>query len=287
MLYSKKDEYIYSKRTVYFFSSMLGGFCTSAIFHPLDRGLYLATINHRSFLDLRNFVGPMQGFVANCAQKTCTNGLYFFMQSELRDLFSQYFPKDIPYKREVVQFATGFVAGSGAAILNNPFTSVRYYMWGKDQSCYVSTVKSMWGIGGYKVFVRGTYVSVLRDAIHGCLYEIVRSILFRTAFMQSLQDKLGVGYIVSNIFAASLALTITSPINYVRNIIFQKCPSESEVSIMGEIEYAWNKSTPGIEKNPLLRFNSLFKGGWGIARGAAGIVFAQQVADVSVSQFRK
>lgn len=286
-MYSKSDQYIYSRRTVYFVSSMLGGFCTSAIFHPLDRGLYLATVNHRPFLALQNFVNPMQGFVANCTQKTCTNGLYFFMQSELRDFFNHYLPENMPYRQQAVQFATGFLAGSGAAILNNPFTSVRYYMWGKSHTCYVSTLKIMWEIGGYKVFLRGTSVSLIRDAIHGCVYEIVRSMLFRTALMQNVQNKFGVGYFVSNIFAASLALTITSPINYVRNILFQKCPSVSEVSIMGEIEHAWNTSASADNKNPLLKFNSLFKGGWGIARGAAGIVLAQQVADVTTSQFKK
>lgn len=277
------NEENYTKQRISFTASMFASFSTAAIFHPLDRGLYLSIVNHRNFLNSQNFLSPLQGISVNCAQKTFGNGCYFFLQSELKDYLECNLPEDMQYRQVSKQLITGLGAGSISAILNNPFTSVKYYMWGREKNGYYQSAKEVWMLGGYKAFLRGTLISIIRDSVHGSIYELLRGLVFNTNFMQEFDKNTNCGYLLSNIFAATISLTISSPLNYLRSKRHHTCPSKSGFVYFEEMSKVFKNQVANVNyKSPLENlsiFNNTFKSNWGVARGVAGIVLTQHIAD--------
>lgn len=280
---SNKHEKISKSRElqVNAYSSLVTGFGTSVIFNPWDRALYRSINYSIPFLSKINFTAPFQGLSQCIFQKTFANGVYFFLQAEIMQTIDYHLPENMQYRQKILEFGTGLFAGSIAAIVSNPMSAVKYQTWLNDENRYWQSIKIMWSHGGSGTFMRGVKVSVIRDTITSCSYELIRSCLYNSYLMQKLfPDSNAFNAFFSNLLAATFGTVISSPFNYVRSKQFGTSPNMPEPTtfrLLNDLVKSSGKAVTYTEK--LSFFASEMKVGPNIIRTAAGVAMSQAIFD--------
>ena len=175
--------------------------------------------------------------------------------------------------------AVRFWAGNSAGILNgfllNWVSSIKYRAWGHpDRSFVQSAVRMYQKSGGFGPFFKGSTVTVGRDTIFGGCFAVVQMYVFNL-LQEGDADLPGYRRFCGSILAGSVATILSSPLNYVRNIVYATPPHhtpEKALAILRKLaqETAASK-TPGMYLQSRLRI------GWGIARIALGMAVSYEV----------
>jgi Mitochondrial carrier protein len=130
----------------------------------------------------------------------------------------------VPDNQRLAHFLAGTGAGAVNAIVMNPATAVKYAMWDSRNS-YVQSAVRMWRDGGARPFLKGITATLARDCTFGGVFASLRYKLAAlyaarragTAEQQQQQPSKETAF-VTDLIAAAVATTASSPFNYIRNI---------------------------------------------------------------------
>jgi len=266
-------------------SGAIAGGSTAVLFHPWDRALYTSVKHDRPFLDRANFTTPYRGLTQAVIQRTLSNGLYFFMQKEIKGAIYCALPHTVSNRDSVAQFSTGLLAGSFCGILTNPVSAAKYHSWGSHCSFSKST-QIMWKQGGYKPFIIGMRATVIRDGLYGCIYELARTLLSNLELFNSLSFEPAPIQFICNLLAAAGATVLSSPINYARIKQFSTPLGEVELGVVKTLVALCHESkseTKSVFGHAHFFYQRL-KIGSGTTRAALGMAVGQGFSDV-VNQY--
>ena len=268
--------------SIHLLSSLTASTMNAGLFHPWDRALYLAIANHRSFLHNANFANCWQGLGQTLSQKPLTGSFYYFAQSELDTHLTPFLREQYKLNDSSIKFLIGLGAGSFEAILKNPFSTIKSFMWGQPvkQSFRQSTI-TMYKQGGLKPFANGTAITVARDALWGGFYEVLRYrlriCLSQTASGHTHPDTVK---IASDATAAGTATIICSLLNYARTKKYSTepvCKPPSAIESIGQL-FKEVKAQPGLLTKVSL-FQNRLAIGWGTTRVAVGMALGQYITE--------
>jgi len=268
---------------------IFGGLLQAGVFNPWDRALYLSVSNKRPFLLRENFANPMAGVLQTITQRAISAGLYFPLEEIFTEMLDDLVKshetgggagssRDADVRRST-RFVAGLLAGSSNGLLLNPFSSVKFYYWGKAQCGHESFIQSaveMYRKGGFRPFFVGSAATIHRDLIFGGFYALVRheqALLLRWSGGEAKPSKMrdfGV-----NVLAASVATVLSSPLNYVRVVHYATPP---DIKPVGALEIL-RDLLRSAERRPstyerLSYIQTRLRIGWGTARVGFGMGFS-------------
>jgi hypothetical protein len=271
---------------IYAASSVLTGIITTGIFNPIDRALYLAVVEKRSFLNAANFQAPYQGCFQAMLQKCIFGSLYYISQDALKTTLHPYLVNQLKTPEVFANLSLGLLAGSLNGILSNPMSAVKYTTWGDDNRKYLPTAKEMWKTNRFKPFIRGTRATVYREMAFGSVYEIFRNqlrsqfIAPETAQTTHTSGVLTIGF-ACNTLSAVFATVAASPFNYARNMQY-KVPLQTTAPTVKTILSTAYKEASKERKTVIGKANffaTKFQIGWGTARAGVGMAVGQILFD--------
>lgn len=260
--------------------SLASGAVTGVAFHPWDKALNLATVEHRRFFDPRNFMHPWQGVGQTLFQRTFLGATYFGFQGWMKEKFYPVLREQVGLGETSAQFGVGMATGVGYALSNNWASAIKYNMWGRpDATTFTKTASEMWQKGGHKPFVTGTKATVVRDIKFGAVYEPLRQYL-RKKFAELCPDaKPGAVHFVADMFAATPASVLSGPANYVRNKQYHEALKDSPPGVMDVLKKVADEARELSAKDRIRFFGNRFKVGAGTARLVVGMAAGQYVFD--------
>ena len=159
------------------YCGLLSGVLQSGVFNFWDRALFLSLKENRNFLDKRNFIRPMEGVLQSLAQRAISGGLYF----PLEDIYRFYIQSSGIYSLHFQNVLSGVLAGGTNGLIMNPASIIKYHMWGSDdtnQKTFIQTMKSMYQIGKFKIFLVGGLATLTRDIVFGGIYAFLRQTIY-------------------------------------------------------------------------------------------------------------
>jgi len=241
------------------------GLVTTAILHPWDRALYLSVIHNSPFWSRANWASPYSGLAQTLVGRSISSGLYFPLED----------------------FCTGrlgshVLGGQAAGILNgvllNPLSLIKYQCWGaqEERRSFMSTARQLYTEAGPQVFCRGLLVTVLRDGIFGFCFALRRS------FPSTGEHR---SDFAAGVLCAGAGTALSSPFNYLRNIIYAAKPEarlESPRSKYNFVVEALTELLQGARGEGsflarLLYLQQRFRLGWGTLRVGVGMAMADHV----------
>ena len=273
-------------------SGTLAGIATAGLFNPVDRALYLSVINLKPFLHRANWARPFQGASNALLHRTVSGGLYFAAYDLLKVPVQKWALRrplrhdDTTYDVLVTSFVTGTMAGFVNGVVLNPIAAVKYAAWGSDTSKGLkSFAVSLWNQGGIRPFINGIVPTICRDMVFGGAYATLRFV-----FACKLGTMLHSGDYphversmvapASQFAAAAIATTLSSPINYWRNMQFATkvgCQPVSLVKCMRELKSSIVDAPTTIDS--VRQIGLKLRVGWGTVRVATGMAVGQQLYD--------
>lgn len=238
--------------------ALISGAAQAILFNPIDRALYVRVkFRRKHFLDRRNFERPFQGFMNAAVYRTLVGASYMFWQDSARLCIGRFMPQMFQVETSPVlnSMLIGLFAGSVNGLALNTLQAVKFRMWNSDARGvnFWQTAKHMFKEGGVPIFFRGCVTTMIRDSIFGVVYETLRRMDSWKVFFDNVvtgvskkmpwhqtgdtdtiapppvERHLGAGtceacMFVSNLVAAVLASTLSSPFNYVRSIVYGTPP---------------------------------------------------------------
>ena len=284
------------RRWVPVLSGTLSGIATAGLFNPVDRALYLSVINLKPFLHRDNWSRPFQGASNALLHRTVSGGLYFAAYDLIEAPVQQWVYKRALRKHEkhtydvlVTSFITGTLAGFVNGIVLNPIAAVKYAAWGSDTSKGLQGfAKSLWKKGGIRPFINGIVPTVCRDMVFGGAYATLR-FMFARELGRMLNSGNYPNYAenhgntiapISQFTAAAIATTLSSPINYWRNMQFDTRVGSKPVSLrrcMSELRRSMVEE-PNF-RNRIRQIGLKLRVGWGTIRVATGMAVGQSMYD--------
>ncbi|MBA4697279.1 MAG: hypothetical protein H2069_07825 [Legionella sp.] len=271
-------------------SGLIAGVLCSGLFNPWDRALYLSVKNNRPFLSLDNFKSPYQGLSQAMVQRAFLSGIYFTIQGELNAYVLPLFKDQAKMSDGTARFYTGMLNGIFSGVLTNPISAIKYQTWGQEDASFISSVKEMWRLGGMRPFLKGSLPTMTRDMVFGSTYELMRHFKKTTPQTQDAQqpNKRSYAEFAYNAGAAALATIVSSPFNYVRNVVYATPPNIKPPSIYQALSHLHSESK---QQDNYLKQLSFFQRqlriGWGTARVAAGMAVGQKLVDSTRNELNK
>lgn len=182
------------------------------------------------------------------------------------------------------------LAGTANGLLMNPISSIKYHFWAKtsvQKGNFISVATDMFQRGGFRPFLVGISATISRDVLFGGAFAYFRHELppLYSSAVRSNSSSIGMNasdYIEQKSFftdlaAGLIATTISSPLNYVRNIHYS-CPPDVKADSTGKVlRDLWHSAM--AEKTAFLKFSYLqsrLRLGWGTARVGCGMALASQ-----------
>jgi Mitochondrial carrier protein len=202
---------------------LASGAIQAGVFNPYDRALYLSVQHKRAFLSPANFANPYQGFAQSIVLRMVSSGLYF----PLEEIFMPPAQRFVPDNQRLAHFLAGLAAGGVNAIVMNPATAVKYAMWDSNpKQSYSQSAVKMWRNGGARPFLKGITATLARDCTFGGVFASLRYKLAAlyaahragSAEQQQQHKEPKETAFVTDLIAAAVATTASSPFNYIRNI---------------------------------------------------------------------
>jgi Mitochondrial carrier protein len=127
--------------------------------------------------------------------------------------------------QRLAHFLAGTGAGAVNAIVMNPATAVKFAMWDSNpRQSYCQSAVKMWRDGGARPFLKGITATLARDCTFGGVFASLRYKLAalytarRTSTAEQQQQQPKETAFVTDLIAAAVATTASSPFNYIRNI---------------------------------------------------------------------
>ena len=274
---------IYRQLTVDTTSALFSSILCSALFNPWDRALYLSVKYQGSFLSMANFVSPYQGILQSMVQRAFSGSIYYIMQGQMKSFLYPYLRNSLGVSELPSQFFVGMFAGSTSGILTNGISAVKYHTWGQDNRTFISSVREMWSLGGYRTFVKGTGATMGRDMMFGSTYEVLRNLLRSNHLVTGSNDSFkneSLNFLYNSI-SAGVATIVSGPLNYVRNIQYatpSHIKSPSIVEVLRNVCHESNKYA-NQPFGRFLFFQNQFRIGWGTGRVAVGMAVGQKLFD--------
>jgi len=238
------------------------GVLITGFLNPWDRALYLSIINNRNFLQKENFSRPYQGLTQTLLVRSVSTGLYFPFEQMTRQQLEQ-----VPISQNARNMAGGCLVGAMTALVLNPLNLVKYHSWStSDSTRFMESWKNMYRNAGAFGFSRGCYSALLRDMIFGTTFSGLRN-------QKIISNDEKVTRFLVNVLSCFSATTLSSPLNYTRNVQYatssnKVCPSI--IIILRDL-----KAKVYLEQKTLIRrlqrFQSHLRLGWGTARVALGM----------------
>lgn len=248
---------------------LAAGVIQAAAFNPYDRALYLSVKNRGPFLRLENFRNPYQGFLQSIGGRALSGGIYFPLEAIAKDII-------VGDTATVTRnFCAGTVAGLINAVILNPISAIKYKTWGRDVNRgLVREAVSMYGKGGLRPFLNGLFPTIIRDMVFGGIYTVLR--YEAPGFLGISTDY---QYIV-NMTSAAIATIVSGPFNLARNIQYAVKSREKRPGIAHVLQTLASeaKETP-TPFTAVKHLQQRLRFGWGTARVAVGMAFANMVYD--------
>jgi hypothetical protein len=121
---------------------------------------------------------------------------------------------------------------------------------------FLATARHMYGTGGVSVFFRGCVITMQRDSVFGVVYEGLRraqwfqhligsildvacSVLAQPKSVRGFEEGLTTTAFLSNMLAALIATVVSSPINYVRSILYGTPVASACLPKMAIMRFLW------------------------------------------------
>ncbi|EPY34727.1 hypothetical protein STCU_01375 [Strigomonas culicis] len=189
--------------------------------------------------------------------RTLVGASYMFWQDSARLYIGRCLPQvcQAETSPRLNSMLIGLFAGSVNGLALNTLQAVKFRMWNSDARgvTFWQTAKHMFKEGGVPIFFRGCVTTMIRDSVFGIVYETLRRMnswkLFFDDVVMNASTKLpwyeeeraekgsaasgekllGSGtcetcMFFSNLVAAVMASTLSSPFNYVRSIVYGTPP---------------------------------------------------------------
>jgi hypothetical protein len=167
---------------------------------------------------------------------------------------------------------SGQAAGALIGALLSPIAVVKYHMWGQDDKTrtVMGTARKMLRErGSSRVFFRGFYATILRDAAFGGVFALLR---WQHA------DKTGGTSFSSSAFAAAIATIVSSPFNYARNVQFDTPAKARSLSVFAALRHLTTRvgQKVGVLEKASYVQNRL-RLGWGTLRVSSGMALTSEL----------
>jgi len=241
---------------------VVSGVFITGFLNPWDRGLYLSIINNRNFLRKENFLRPYQGLTQTLLVRSVSTGLYFPFEQMTRQKLDQ-----VPISQNARNMAGGCLVGAMTALVLNPLNLVKYHSWStSDHTRFTESWRNMYRNAGVFGFSRGCYSALLRDMIFGTTFSGLRN-------QRRLSNDEKLTRLSVNALSCLVATTLSSPLNYSRNVQYatssnKECPSI--LVILQDLKAkVYSEQKTSIRR--LQGFQSHLRLGWGTARVAVGM----------------
>jgi hypothetical protein len=260
-------------------NNVLAGFASgtaqSIIGHPYDRALFLALTNHRPFFDKLNWQKPFHAITSSVMLRSITAGSYFGFQGMLSPLKESL--QEEGFSEDTARIIHGLTAGSLNGSLTNPLTYTRYFAWQNDNPSFTHNASKLYQAGGINIFSRGVMSGLVRDLKFGAVYEYARPKLKSMLNANGSKSK----EFTANMMAASAAILLASPYNYMRNIMYKSDPTRPPPSIKEATKslFFHAKADSASPLAFILRLQNALQIGPGIVRFAFGMALGQMVCD--------
>lgn len=256
-------------------SGFAAGICVAGVLNPVDRALYLSIAKRRSFLDALNWRHPFLGVWQSLFGRAVSSGLWF----PLERLAAQK-TKDAELPPGVAAAVAGQLAGIANAVVLAPFSFVKFQTWGlpDGKRSFLRTARMIRKRAGAKVFFRGLPATVMRDALFGGIFSGMRQSLRSRAVVRKYTGTqyLNAAHICADFVAAGVATTVSSPLNYARNMQFGcslKEPAPTTLAVLVQLR----RETPRGFAGGSLFLLQRMKVGWGTLRVAGGMALAAKI----------
>ncbi|KAL8453326.1 hypothetical protein Emag_001917 [Eimeria magna] len=300
-----------------FSCAIITGFTTATVFNPWDKALYLSVKDRRPFLDPLNWKQPFSGLMQAISSRTLNTGLYFLLESFFHDLVERHREPSscvTPHERSeshssqkprtISLFIAGNLAGVTCAALSHPLNVTKYSSWnGIDQGFY-GTVRRLYLQGGPATLYRGLIATLVRDSFFGGVYSCFRHNLMcrlgtssygsgsllagsRSSSSPGLVDETSsdrstlLKVFALNTVAAGIAVALSSPLNYVRNMQLAAAPDAAVPRMLPLLRQLRAQAAEANDLSARIKIvsRSLLVG-WGSLRAAMGMGFGSLVYDL-------
>jgi len=255
----------------------LVGVTLAGVFNPVDKALYLMILKKRPFLTRANWVKPFEGLSQTLIVRTLGGGMFYPTFDLWRGALQR-----AGLEGHAITILAGQFTGAATAVLMNPMNAVKYDMWGKHDQTMRGTVAQMYQTRGWRAFTRAIHATVARDSVFGSVYAGSRTALHRLSGESGTSPSLA-----SNLMGGSLAVALSSPFNYGRNMQFGTPDGQAPPSVPLSLWRLWEE----------VRFKRLESGrqgaasylqqrlglGWGTLRVAVGMSVGQLLYDFGMS----
>lgn len=258
--------------------AMLSGASQAILFNPIDRALYLRVIMRRNLFHIDNWAHPFQGFANAGLHRMLSAGGYLCWQEvAVRALGGR-------LQNEILErFLVGLIAGSIVGFSLNGLQFVKYRAWTEGSGSFISVTRKLHREAGFRIFLRGVNVSILRDAIFGLTYELLRGKRNRDDPTQNYASH----HFLRDASAASVACWMSSPINYCRNIMYGVPPRSCPLGVTPLLHNLFVESMKGgdtwVRRYNIM--NSRLNLGWATLRVGIGVAVGQNLFEFYKAQF--
>ncbi|KAL8273560.1 hypothetical protein Esti_002487 [Eimeria stiedai] len=296
-----------------FSCAIITGFTTAIVFNPWDKALYLSVKDRRPFLDPLNWKQPFSGLMQAISSRTLNTGLYFFLESFFHDVVERHRgPSSSEHSelnsnqkpRTISLFIAGNLAGVTCAALSHPLNVTKYSYWNGIDKGFYGTVRRLYLQGGPATLYRGLIATLVRDSFFGGVY---------CCFRHNLMCRLGTSSYGSgslyagsqstsapgllgetstdratllkgfglNTVAAGIAVALSSPLNYVRNMQLAAAPDAAVPRMLPLLRQLRVQAAEASGLSARMRVVSRsVLVGWGSLRAAVGMGFGSLVFDL-------
>jgi hypothetical protein len=277
---------------VNFVAGLIVGIINSIAFHPLDKAFYLRSIDpietREHLCALKYWEEPLAGLRTTFYQRIFSSSIYFMMQGELGTKLKPVMQNQWRFKEYTSQMAIGLLSGFVTGFFSNASYAVKYYTINyKPKGKPLENSIEMWRQGGLKPFFNGIYPGASRDMLFGVFYESTNYLLdqylikpMNEATPEASTTTKEAVYFGSRFFSATIATTISSPLNYARNIQFKTSPQQKQPSVYSILRDVWRESNQAIINKPgffsrALHLQDKLMLGVGTARAGLGMALGQ------------
>ena len=258
----------------------MSGLAQSLLFNPWDRALYLSVKNDNRFLAPVNWRAPFAGCTQSLTHRAFSSGMYWPLVDTFLPAATRLTSTEGEEHPRFAALLAGNAAGAANGLALNWLSAAKYRMWGqREPLAFAPTVRAMWRDGGCRPFLAGIVPTVVRDAVFGGAFMVVRTALAARVrdYEQVTEAKAGAGA-VGGSRAASVAISFVSgsvatiasaPFNFARNMQYATPPTERAKPTAALIAALFRQAR--AERSPVRFLQRRLRVGWGTVRVAAGM----------------
>jgi hypothetical protein len=241
----------------------LSGVINTLLFNPYDKALYTSVKNKVPFLTKANWQNPYQGVSQAIVHRIISYGFYY----PIMDIYGEKlnFIENKIYRSILSSCLTGSTVG----IITTPLSAIKMTNWNTVQNKNIlDQAHIMYKKGGIYSFLKSIKVTLGRDIIFGGIYGYLS--------LNHNDSK----HFALDVFYACIATIFSSPLNYVRNIIYQ-----SEINTKPQIlniYFDLQKETNIMVGDKFYNkfyyiAHNKFCIGWGTLRVGTGMALSRQI----------